>query len=380
MLVFLDVDDLENIDNLEEHVRESCTVLILLGSDKYFSSMNCMREVAAAEAAGLPLILVYDSNQEKGNAPLAALMEACPAERRPYIFGPSTAPRPVVEWHRAKMFQLVSLAQIAEQMLLALPSFSSANGVKLFIPRALPWAPPSSLRSSTSSLRSSSSSSVVVPLYLSPLNPQAEPMAAEVREFCSALGDLLPPSAEPPKGDVSDVRWLLVVSTDTFKGEDGARFADQLHAGLQSTRIAPIVVYEPELGPFQQVMQETPTKLKLAGLYTPLAVEWRGGAHRAVSVRMLVRSLFGPPARLRGRWEQYRQQFGGAAQFRHAVIKSSRKKVNPVHDGVENGRSGKERLIRSTGGYIVERFAHVDGGPGAANGTLGVQLEMVGTR
>ena len=45
--VFLDVDDLDSIDQLEAHVEASAAVLILLGSEHYFRSANCLRELAA---------------------------------------------------------------------------------------------------------------------------------------------------------------------------------------------------------------------------------------------------------------------------------------------------------------------------------------------
>ena len=39
--IFLDVDDLESVDALEDYVRQSAAVLILLGSPKYWLSPNC---------------------------------------------------------------------------------------------------------------------------------------------------------------------------------------------------------------------------------------------------------------------------------------------------------------------------------------------------
>ena len=56
---FLDVDDLDSIDALEVHVDESAAMLLLLGSANYFRSANCRREVVAAKAADLPLLLLH---------------------------------------------------------------------------------------------------------------------------------------------------------------------------------------------------------------------------------------------------------------------------------------------------------------------------------
>ena len=44
--VFLDVDDLDDVTNLEKYVHESVVVLVFL-SRGYFKSINCLREVKA---------------------------------------------------------------------------------------------------------------------------------------------------------------------------------------------------------------------------------------------------------------------------------------------------------------------------------------------
>ena len=47
VIIFLDVDDLQDIGNLENYVRQSGVVLYFL-SKRYFSSRNCLREVRAS--------------------------------------------------------------------------------------------------------------------------------------------------------------------------------------------------------------------------------------------------------------------------------------------------------------------------------------------
>jgi hypothetical protein len=47
VIIFLDVDDLQDISNLENYVRKSGVVLYFL-SKRYFSSRNCLREVRAS--------------------------------------------------------------------------------------------------------------------------------------------------------------------------------------------------------------------------------------------------------------------------------------------------------------------------------------------
>ena len=47
VIIFLDVDDLQDIGNLENYVRQSGVMLFFL-SRRYFSSRNCLREVRAS--------------------------------------------------------------------------------------------------------------------------------------------------------------------------------------------------------------------------------------------------------------------------------------------------------------------------------------------
>jgi len=309
------VDDLVEIDGLEELVQASSAMVILLGSAKYFSSTNCLREVASAKTAEVQPILVSDIEESKGGAPVSILMTACPQKYRDYVFGPTSATRPVIAWHRLQAFQLVSLAQIAEQMLLTLPSYTRSSSLPLYIPRALPWVLPESLRHMSDKV----AGSPPVPLFTYPCNAQANQVAAKVRDFSGRASGGLPSHSSPPIGEESSVRWLLFVDSATFKGESGQQFAEEVHAALIATHVAPVVVYSPEHNAFQQIIEETPGKLKQAGLYGPLAIEWRSGAHEDVSVRMVARALLGSPARLRGRWDSLRTRFRSITILRQAV-------------------------------------------------------------
>ena len=72
---FLDVDDLQSIEGLEEHVAESASVLVFL-SHCYFESHNCRREVLAALQHRSPIILVHEMQRDK-STPLAQLRASC---------------------------------------------------------------------------------------------------------------------------------------------------------------------------------------------------------------------------------------------------------------------------------------------------------------
>jgi hypothetical protein len=60
--VFLDVDNMRNIDLLEAYVGESAAVLVLLGSPRYWASANCKREVRASMEREKPLVLLHDAS------------------------------------------------------------------------------------------------------------------------------------------------------------------------------------------------------------------------------------------------------------------------------------------------------------------------------
>ena len=125
--VFLDVDDLVEIDSLETYVQQSAVILLFL-SRGYFLSTNCLREVRAAIASNKPLVLVHETKAAKGGAPLDELMIECPADLRERIFGGAT-PAAILEldtldtalisWHRMRDYQRLALLRIAQRILVA---------------------------------------------------------------------------------------------------------------------------------------------------------------------------------------------------------------------------------------------------------------------
>merc|ERR1711951_151932 len=58
--IFLDVDDLEAVDKLEEYVDASAVIMIFV-SQGYFKSGNCLREARSTVKKGKPITLVHDS-------------------------------------------------------------------------------------------------------------------------------------------------------------------------------------------------------------------------------------------------------------------------------------------------------------------------------
>ena len=70
-------------------------------SKGYFASRNCLREIEATLNATLPLVLVYEQQQDKGGGSLEALKAECRAEMRR---ASSTGGTPIT-WHRISHYQ-----------------------------------------------------------------------------------------------------------------------------------------------------------------------------------------------------------------------------------------------------------------------------------
>ena len=145
--VFLDVDDLDDIARLEEHVEASALLLCFL-SRGYFLSRNVMREVHKAIHSEKPLVLVHESDPNRGGAPLGQLQAECgDATMRDAIFGGGTtmaisaesaeADVQVVPWTRVGPLQLESFRMIIHAMLLASPRYAKARKVDLLLPGSL---------------------------------------------------------------------------------------------------------------------------------------------------------------------------------------------------------------------------------------------------
>ena len=63
-------------------------------------AVDCLREMSATVEQHEPMCLVFDP--VRGGAPLLDLEAECPAHQHPVIFGPLSAKRDVIIWHRIK--------------------------------------------------------------------------------------------------------------------------------------------------------------------------------------------------------------------------------------------------------------------------------------
>ena len=94
--VFLDVDDLDDIGDLEGYIKATGVILCFL-SRRYFVSRNCLREVRATRDQGKPIVLVHEEQEDKGGGPLEQLRLECHDDgMRAKIFD-GRAP---IVWHR----------------------------------------------------------------------------------------------------------------------------------------------------------------------------------------------------------------------------------------------------------------------------------------
>ena len=117
--IFLDVDDLEDIAQIEEHIQSS-TVACLFLSKGYFFSRACLNEVRACMAMSKPLILVHEREIMHGGVALSDLFDACPLDLRKYVFGARdriSETCDVIRWQRLADFHVASLTRIAEALL-----------------------------------------------------------------------------------------------------------------------------------------------------------------------------------------------------------------------------------------------------------------------
>ena len=112
--VYLDVDELEELGQLDTCVKQTQSMLFFL-SKGFFFSANCRKEVAATLSNGNPIILLRETDPNRGGAPMDQLVADCPDEWRKEIF---VVHRPVIPWFRVKDFKLVSLKMIVSSMLL----------------------------------------------------------------------------------------------------------------------------------------------------------------------------------------------------------------------------------------------------------------------
>ena len=228
-----------------------------------------------------PLAIVFDP--VRGGAPLKIIQEEeCPDELRASIFDG----RKIIEWHRIKDFQLISLKLIASELLSSCPGYKEeyedqgkALIQDIYVPGEITDTPLVFKHP--------------VRMYASPHNPGA-PKVAEVLQ--KAMVGLELSTAPPPTA----THFLLYLAHETFVGEAGERLADEVRQMMRMDR--PIVLLhenDMERGgcDFGQFFFTTPQDLIAEGLYKALALPYYLGPFRSTSLTLVAKRLGAVPQR-----------------------------------------------------------------------------------
>ena len=124
--IWLDVDVLENLSDLEECVKESA-LFILFYSEGYFKSVNCRREVVKAMKLRKPIMVLFEQGdisidrikQMKEEFSKWWPQDASLQESLDYIFGQS----PILWISKGLQFSLESIKLVAGRLLESLPYY-----------------------------------------------------------------------------------------------------------------------------------------------------------------------------------------------------------------------------------------------------------------
>ena len=118
--IFLDVDDLQDIAELERHVQDSDLLLIFL-TKEYFSSANCRRELKQGLTLGKEIVVITESDAMHGASTLDELqaeIEELPPEERAACEAILLAVEnaDAIEWHREIYLKRVALRHIVYKL------------------------------------------------------------------------------------------------------------------------------------------------------------------------------------------------------------------------------------------------------------------------
>ena len=314
-------------------------------SKGYFVSRNCLREVHATLEREKRITLVHDPVRA-GAALDWLIREECPAELRG-IFDT----RKVIEWHRIRDFQVVSLKLLAAELLRGCPPPVKRSKVEeavedggqavlslLVTPLAelsASFAP--SARGPRDSRRSKThggpdgapdpADDLYLPgeitsehlgfpkparLYVSPNNPGA----AKVAKLISRTMPGLELCDKPPRAGTSGetaTHFLLYLAHETWVGEPGDRLAAEVR-GVMRAHLPIVMLHENDMAnggcEFGRFFSTTPNDLIQDGLYKALAYAYYPGPFRPVSLYLLAHAL-GAQATAGGRMTRLRQKYVG---------------------------------------------------------------------
>ena len=310
-------------------------------SKGYFKSGNCLREARCALKREKPLALMHDG--DRAQMSLADIKrDECPQEMR----GPIFDGRDVIEWHRIKDFQLVSLKLLAEQLLLGCPHLVKQHSRRILISQeeaapaaAAPHTATTTTTTGGAQKKAAGPAKLSLPVsvpgelsesvwhFRTPLTTYASPSNPGALEALTGMRDRLSrnnrahaarlraePSrpfevtaeAPPPLRGSSEAQappaqaarlFVLYLSQETFVGDAGAALADEVRRARAAD--FPLVMLHstpdnPDGCEFARLFSTTPHDLIQDGLYKALALACHlHGPFAVVSCCLLAREMGG---------------------------------------------------------------------------------------
>ena len=310
--VFLDVEDLKDISDLEGYIERSSVILVMC-TKGYFSSKNCMRELRCAVGMGKPMFAMLDLDSDTRSLTMEevkAELLAADAKFAGWGFSGDGGPDGAacfaalfavdpIEWNRIGVFQDVTMRLVAERTL------PEGHGATFLAGES------TQAKVSVPSLRRGRS----YHLYVSPSNLQAAEFVVELAEWLddrqvAAKAEAAAKSQLKIAHDLEALEgceaMLLYLNglTWTSEGHTAALSYEVAHA--MRLGIPVLLAHEmPGLGgqesrfgvPFSAFFDSSATPIELikAGIYATIAVPLKGGAWRGASLVEMLRAIKAAP-------------------------------------------------------------------------------------
>lgn len=154
--------------------------------------------------------------------------------------------------------------------------FGTPESPSLYVPDAVAWK--------TARFRKNST------VYVSELNGGAKAVALGLSKRC--LDSFIVVDApEMNSGHTQCNYWLLLLHESVFSGDVGRRLVAEVAAALRRGAPKLVLIFEPRVGAFSNILEASPRVLHEERLFDILALEWHVGFHHAVSLGLVARAL-----------------------------------------------------------------------------------------
>ena len=126
--IWLDVDELENVCDLEKSVAESA-YFVLFYSKGFFNSINCRREVIYAQKAAKPITVMFELDDiavDKIVEMKNEFNKYWPTDMTPDIFSDYIfAQDPIIQISNGRQFSMESIKLVAGRLLNCIPYYQN---------------------------------------------------------------------------------------------------------------------------------------------------------------------------------------------------------------------------------------------------------------